>query len=53
MLAGVSSVKKTHLEFTSPQAGGPGFNSRCRPRQTGGQLLQDPAVKGHNLGCCP
>ena len=21
--------------------------SRCRPRQTGGQLLQDPAVKGH------
>ena len=19
----------------------------------GGQLLQDPAVKGHKLGCCP
>ena len=23
----------------SPQAGGPGFSTRCRPRQTGGQLL--------------
>ena len=31
----------------SPLARRPGFDSRCRPRQTGGQLLQDPAVKGH------
>ena len=37
----------------SSQAGGPGFNSQCRPSQTGGQLLQDPAVRGHKLGRCP
>ena len=34
-------------------ARGPRIDSRWRPRRTGGQLLQDPAVKGYKLGRCP